>query len=260
MLLVADNLHALNPIVSEALRDLNPKPLQELALRCEQAGAKLIDLNPGYLPRQKEDRIVFMVEAIQAVTSTRLMLDSPNPRILAKGLAACQQQPVLDGLSLEPHKLQEVLPLAVEHQVPLVLLLMDEHSYTPPRMEQKLAIAIELREYALAAGLKHEQLLFDPVLPNLSWQDAYAQTAEVVKTVQMLSSGAIFQEPALTMVGLSNLRSGLHRYYPANLETTCLSILAGAGLNFALANVLAAEIVTTAQLISQLCPVQDSLR
>ncbi len=254
MIFVADNMHAMNPVVTEALRTLDPKPLQELALRCEQAGAKLIDLNPGYLPRHKEDRMEFMVDAVQQVSSSRLMLDSPNPRVLANGLRACRQKPVLNALSLEPHKLQETLPLAVEHQTHLVLLLMDARSFAPPQLEEKLAIAIELRERALAAGLPQEQLIFDPVMPNLSWQDGPAQVKEVIKAVAMLANGSIFQEPVPTMVGLSNLRSGLQRYYPIQVETTCLSLLAGAGLSYALANVTEPEIQTAAQLIQQFGP------
>ncbi|MBI4773518.1 MAG: hypothetical protein HY788_04935 [Deltaproteobacteria bacterium] len=39
MKLVADNLHALNPIVAETLERLDPVPLQDLARRCQRAGA-----------------------------------------------------------------------------------------------------------------------------------------------------------------------------------------------------------------------------
>lgn len=254
MIFAADTMHAMNPVVTEALRTLDPNPLQELALRCEQAGARLLDLNPGYLPRHQEDRMAFMVDAVQQVSSIPLMLDSPNPRVLARGLQSCRQKPILNALSLEPHKLQETLPLAVAHQTPLVLLLMDERSFAPPRLEEKLAIAIELREHALAAGLHHEQLIFDPVLPNLSWQDGPAQVKEVIKAVRILGNGSLFQEPARTMAGLSNLRSGLQRYYPVEVATTCLSLLAGAGLSYALANVIEPEIRAAAQLIHQFCP------
>jgi hypothetical protein len=63
MMVVADNLDAANPAVADALKNLDPKPLQELARRCQVAGAKLLDLNPGYLSKQQEDRMAFMVEA-----------------------------------------------------------------------------------------------------------------------------------------------------------------------------------------------------
>lgn len=254
MLLIADNIQALNPIVSEAMLKLDPKPVQELALRCVQAGARLLDINPGYLSRRHEDRMAFLVEAVQEVTAVGLVLDSPNPRVLARGLSVCREKPVLNGLSLEERKLREILSLAVEHGTALVLLLMDETSFTPPKMEEKLSLALTLREHALGAGLKQEDLIFDPVLPNLSWPDALVQVGEAVKTVQMLAGGAIFQEPARTMVGLSNLRSGLRRLHPLSVESTCLGVLAGAGLEMALANVLQPELMETGRLINRLFP------
>jgi len=256
MIVVAsDNLHALNPDVAEAVRKLDPKPLQELAVRCVRAGAGLLDINPGYLSRRYQDRMAFVVEAVQEVVSVPLILDSPSPEVLARGLSVCRQTPILNALSLEEHKLREILPLAVQYKTPLVLLLMDDHSFTPPQMEEKIALALELRARALEAGMNAEDLIFDPVLPNLSWPDAFSQVAQVIETIQMLSVGAIFQDPAQTMVGLSNLRSGVRRRYPLNVEATCLSLLAGAGLRFVLANVLDPEIMATVQLINQMTTV-----
>ncbi len=137
MILAADNLHALNPVVSEALKRLDPHPIQELARRCALRGVEFIDINPGYLSRRHEDRMAFMVEAVQEATSLRLILDSPNPRLLALGLAVCRDKPLLNALSLEPHKLQEILPLALEHGTPLVLLLMDQRSRCQPASRGK---------------------------------------------------------------------------------------------------------------------------
>jgi cobalamin-dependent methionine synthase I len=236
--LVADNLHGLNPLVSDAMQRLDPVPIQKLVQSCERGGAQFIDVNPGYLSRSNLDRMTFLVEAVQEVTSLPLILDSPSARVLEKGLAACKGKPVVSALSLEEKKLAEILPLAVEYGTDLVILLMDERSMTPPRTEEKLALALELGERAVSAGVAPDVLIFDPVLPNLSWDDAYLRVAEDVKTVRLLASGAIFQEPARTMAGLSNLRSGRKRHHPFSLEATCMNLLAGAGLEFLLADVL----------------------
>lgn len=49
--------------------------------------------------------------------------------------------------------------------------------------------------------------------------------------LQNLASGAILREPARTIAGRSNLRSGLRRQYPVEIDTTPpLALLAGAGL------------------------------
>jgi 5-methyltetrahydrofolate corrinoid/iron sulfur protein methyltransferase len=220
--------------------------------RLDQTGVDLIDLNPGYLPSRHEDRMVFLVEAVQDVSTTRLILDSPNPGVLAKGLAVCQQPPILNALTLEAQKLQEILPLAVRGQTDLVLLFLDEHSMTPPALEEKLALATRLRELALAAGVQETHLIYDPVLPNLSWPDVYYQTSAVVRTIRLLAGGALFGEPARTMVGLSNLRSGRRQLYPLELETSCLGLLAGAGLDIALLDVFQPGLLPQVHLLQQL--------
>jgi 5-methyltetrahydrofolate corrinoid/iron sulfur protein methyltransferase len=252
MIIVADNLQVLNPAVAAALERLDPGPIQELARRCEGAGAQLLDLNPGYLSPRREDRLAFMVEAVQEATALSLMLDSPLARVLARGLKACRDKPILNALTLEEKKLEEILPLAAANQTPLVLLLLDERSFPPPDLEGKIALALNLRERALAGGLSDDRLIFDPVLPNLSWPEVFRQTGAVIQTVRLLSSGAVFPEPARTMAGLSNLRSGLRRSYPFQVEAACLSLLAGAGLTYALADVLQPGWQDLRQLIEQM--------
>jgi 5-methyltetrahydrofolate corrinoid/iron sulfur protein methyltransferase len=251
LIIAADNLNILNPPVAKALDGLDPRPLQELARRCEQAGANLIDINPGFLPPRRHDRMAFMVEAVQEVTNLPLILDSPDARVLARGLDVANEPPILNACTLEPDKLREILPLAAAHQTDLVLLLLDAHSRPGPSLESKITLALELREHALAAGLKDARLIFDPVLPNLTWPDAWAQTGEVVKAVRLLTGGELWGEPARTMAGLSNLRSGLRDTYPLRVEEAALGVLAGAGLHLALVDVLQPGLMETVRVVNQ---------
>jgi cobalamin-dependent methionine synthase I len=252
LLLAADNIQGLNRKVAEAMRTLNPAPIREIARACERSGATLIDINPGYLSSRNEDRMEFLVEAVQEASSARLILDSPKARILERGLRVCTQSPVLNALSLEDEKLNEILPLAANYGTGLVVLLMDEKSIPPRTLEEKIALALELSELALAAGVKQENLIFDPVLPNLSWDEAFSGIAECIRSVRLMASGAIFQEPVQTMVGLSNLRSGHWSRYPAIIEQTALAALAGAGLSICLANALNPDLMRIFSLANQM--------
>ncbi len=252
ILLAADCLTATNPAVARALKTLDPAPLQDLARRCQAAGAQYLDLNPGYLPERHYDRMAFLVEAVQEAVTLPLILDSPQAPVLARGLAACRQKPILSALTLEPRKLAEILPLAVEHGTDLVVLLLDERSFSPPGLEEKLALAVELRDRAESAGLDQERLIFDPVLPNLSWPDALSRTGEAIRAVRWLAGGQLFGFPARTMAGLSNLRSGLRAQYAVTLDTLVLALLAGAGLDFALVDVLQPEIAAAGHVIRRL--------
>jgi len=251
LIIAADNLHVLNPVVAQALDGLDPLPLQELARRVEQAGANLIDINPGFLPPRRHDRMAFMVESVQQVTSLRLILDSPDARVLARGLAAADKTPMLNACTLEEEKIREILPLAASHGADLVLLLLDARSFPAAGLDGKITLALELREHALAAGLTDAQLIYDPVLPNLPWPDAWAQVGAAVKTIRLLHGGELWGETPRTMAGLSNLRSGLRHTYPLRVEEAALGVLAGAGLGLALVDVLQPGLMETVRVIKQ---------
>jgi cobalamin-dependent methionine synthase I len=247
LLLAADNIHGLNRSVAEAMRTLNPAPIRELARVCEKRGATLIDINPGYLSTRNEDRMEFLVEAVQEVTSASLVLDSPKARILERGLRACRQIPYSTPF-LRNEKLNETCRLQPITE-PLVLLLMDENSIPPVSGKKRLPGD---HERALGAGVKEENLIFDPVLPNLSWDEAFYRISECIKTVRLMASGAIFQDPVQTMVGLSNLRSGHLSQYPALIEQTALAELAGAGLSICLANALNSDLMDVFSLANRM--------
>ena len=252
LIIAADNLHVLNPVVAQALDALDPQPLQELARRVEQAGADLIDINPGFLPPRRHDRMAFMVESVQQVTNLRLILDSPDARVLARGLAVADKPPILNACTLEEEKLREILPLAAAARAPTwCSCSWMPGLFPPPTLEGKITLALELREHALAAGLTDAQLIYDPVLPNLTWPDAWAQMGEVVKAVRLLHGGELWGEPARTMAGLSNLRSGLRHTYPVRVEEAALALLAGAGLGLALMDVLQPGLMETVRVIKQ---------
>jgi cobalamin-dependent methionine synthase I len=251
LIIAADNLNILNPVVAQALEALDPRPLRELARRLEQSGADLIDINPGFLPPRRHDRMAFMVDAVQQVTGLRLILDSPDARVLARGLTEAEKPPILNACTLEEAKLREILPLAAQNQADLVLLLLDARSFPAASLEGKITLALELRDHALAAGLTDAQLIYDPVLPNLTWPDAWAQMGEVVKTVRLLHGGDLWGEPARTIAGLSNLRSGLRQTYPVRVEEAALALLAGAGLGVALVDVLQPGLMDAVRIIKQ---------
>lgn len=252
MRLAADCLTSTTPAVAGALEALDPRPIKDLARRCQEAGAQLLDLNPGYLPPRRHDRMAFLVEAVQEAVDLPLILDSPQAQVLAQGLAVCRDKPILSALTLEPRKLAEILPLAVEHDTDLVVLLLDDRSFSPPGLEEKLALAVELRERTLAAGLNPARLIFDPVLPHMSWPDALSRIGEAVRAVRWLAGGQLFGETARTMAGLSNLRSGLRRQYAVTLDTMVMGLLAGAGLEIALADVRQPQIAAAASVIRRL--------
>jgi 5-methyltetrahydrofolate corrinoid/iron sulfur protein methyltransferase len=254
MIFVADNINPMNPVAAQAVASDCGDEVRALAGQCAAAGAVWIDVNPGYLSERRRGRMETLVHAVCAgAPDVRLVLDSPVPEVLERGLRACAgtsaAAPVLSALTMEPAKLQGILPLAVDNAgTDLVCLLLDERSLCPVSAEEKMALALALRSEAQAAGVDPARLIFDPVLPNLSWPDAKAHLDAAVQCVQTIASGDLFGEPARTMAGISNLLSGgLRRTHAALLEYDAARRLAAAGLYAALCNVLNDELLENFQ-------------
>jgi 5-methyltetrahydrofolate corrinoid/iron sulfur protein methyltransferase len=252
MLIAADNINPMNKNIAKAVLELNPGPVRETAKMCADAGCDLIDINPGYLSAKNTDRIAFLIETVQEVTDCRLILDSPSPEVLKKGLSFCRQKPIISALTLEQKKITEILPLAIEADTDLVVLLLDERSFSPPRLEEKLTVALEIWQKTEQAEFPAKKLIFDPVIPNISWPEAFDQLKESTQTVRMLGEGSILGEPVRTMAGISNFLSGQRKYNDAMIEQTILSVLAGAGLSVALADVSNKKLMDTLKYVNKL--------
>jgi len=246
MRIVADNLHVINPAIAGALASFAPEPIQDLVRRCEQAGAQVIDINSGPLKREPRKQFVFLVEAVQAVTALPLMLDTTNPEALEAGLRVCRQKAIINGFSLEPAKLEHILPLAKQYDAEIIGYLLGPQSQVPIEEEEMMALAVALFEAYTKAGLDPDRLIIDPVVAPLAWDSGRRHNQSVLSLVQNLSD--LLGAPVRTIAGLSNLATGA---MPLNrkvaIEQAYLPMLAAAGLDMVLLNVFHGPTVQTAR-------------
>ena len=251
MIVVADNLHVVNPSVAEALAGLDPKPIQDLAVRCQAAGAQAIDINSGPLGKEPEKYFAFFVEAVQEATSLPLILDTTNARALEAGLNVCRRPAVINGFSLEPAKLERILPLAARYDADIIGYLLGPNSEVPLDEDEMMGVAVSLFGHYTAAGLNPERLIIDPVVAPLSWEDGIRHNRAVLRVLQRLSE--LLGANVRTIAGVSNLATGpvpVHR--KIEVEQAYLPMLAAAGLDMALLNIFHEPTVQTAAACSAL--------
>jgi 5-methyltetrahydrofolate corrinoid/iron sulfur protein methyltransferase len=246
MRIIADNLRVTQKAIEIAVAENNPLPLQAVVKSCQAAGADGIDINSGPLYRDPESRMTFMVEAVQQVTHLPLILDTSNPKALEAGLLACKTPATLNGLSLEPAKLEHILPLATAHQADIVCYLLYPNGHVPPDSSERLNVAVSLYQKCLDAGIEPDRVIIDPVVAPLSWQDGLFQAREVLTVIKTLPELLGF--PVRTIAGLSNLTAGARDPVKRLLaEQSYLPMLAASGLSMILMNVLNAESVRVAR-------------
>ena len=171
MLIVADNLHIIDPAIAAAVEALDPEPIRERVRMCVEAGAQAIDINSGPLPRKAGERFAFLVETVQAAADLPLLLDTTNPRALEAGLAVCRRKAVINGFSPEPIKCETILPLAQQYDADIIGYLLTAESRVPIEEDEIMAVAVDLFEQFSRTGLPAQRLIIDPVIAPVSWQD-----------------------------------------------------------------------------------------
>ena len=214
--------------------------------RPETRGAWAIDVNTGHLGKQAEPGMRFFMDAVQAATDLPLLIDTANPDAMAVGVKAAKNRIILNGFSLEPRKLEQILPLARDYDADIVGFLLYPDSRVPTDAAQRFEVAMELMEAAEAAGVAKERVIIDPVIPPLAWAEGIIQAREVVKVIRTLPDLLGF--PVKTIGGVSNLGTNApDRAARRVIEQSYVAMLASAGLSFALLDILKPDLVEAAR-------------
>jgi 5-methyltetrahydrofolate corrinoid/iron sulfur protein methyltransferase len=237
MLIIADNLNIMHPVIARALEKRDPEPIRRLVKRCVDAGAQAFDINSGPLSRQPRETMVFLVETVQSVTHLPLVLDTANPAAMAAGLATCAGPVTINGFSLEPDKLERILPLAGQYGADIIGYVIGAHSRVPIDEHEMMSTAVALFEAYTKAGLAPRQLIIDPVVVPAAWPDGPRHNRNVLSLIHQLPD--LLGAPVRTIAGLSNLSSGGGSLQGKMvLEAGYLPMLAAAGLDMVMTNVL----------------------
>ncbi len=246
MKLVADNLQITNKTIENALSTMNPEPIQEMVKKCERAGADALDINSGPLGKEAERKMFFFVEAVQTVSDLPVLIDTANPNAMEAGLKANKKVAIINGFSLEPEKLETILPLSKKYNVDIIGYLLYPNSHVPADRTERLNIAVELLEKVQAAGVEKEHLIIDPIVAPISWQDGRFQDMEILHVLRLLPE--LLDFPVKTVAGLSNLTTGGGNIGKKMLlERSYLPMLAASGLYMVLLNIFRNETVRTAK-------------
>lgn len=237
MKLIADNLRITKPKILKAFETGNPEPLQALVKNCEAKGAWAIDVNTGPLGKSFHQGMRFFIEAVQESTDLPLVIDTSNPDAMEAGLSMVKNRPIINGYSLEPRKLERILPLAKKYDADIIGFLLYPDSRVPKDEAQRYEIAIDLITAAQAAGVPNERIIIDPVVPPLAWDDGIIQARAVLNVIKTLPDLLGF--PVRTIAGLSNLTTGAVDKAKKDLvEQNYAALLAGAGLDYLLMDIL----------------------
>jgi 5-methyltetrahydrofolate--homocysteine methyltransferase len=133
-----------------------------------------------------------------------LVLDSPNPSALERALKANKNsKPIINSLTGESKRFNEVMPLVAQYKTGIVALCMDD-SGMPETAGDRVRIAGSLIKKLTGEGVGLEDIYIDPMVRPISTGSHYGPV--VLDTIRRVRE----EYPGVHLAcGLSNISFGL---------------------------------------------------
>ena len=244
MLIIGEKLNSAIPSVRQIINDRDAAAVQDLACRQAEAGADYLDLNTAHCNEVAD--MEWLVRTVQEVTDVPLCLDSIEGEAIKKGLETVKgdkRKVIINSISMEKKRLEEVLPLVLEYQCPVIGLTVDDNGI-PKTAEERLKITERLIETLTRENYDLSNLYIDPLVLPLAVNHTNAMMFfQCLADIKRLFN-------VKTVSGLSNIsfnmpkRKLINRYF--------LTICMASGMDAAILDPLDRKImtaVTTADLL-----------
>lgn len=203
MLIIAERINTSRKYISQAIESENVSFIQDEAKAQDRAGADYIDVNAGTFVDEEAERLKWVIEVVQQVTDKPLCIDSPDPAVIRALTPLANKTPMINSITLEPERLEGILPVVKEFGTKVIGLCQSEDSMAET-FEDKIAIAEQLVEQVTGVGIPLEDLYIDPLVYPLSTNPLSAvATLQAIKEIMTRFPGVH------TTCGLTNVSYGL---------------------------------------------------
>src|SRR3954469_4116181 len=185
-----------------------------------EAGADVLDVNAGIPLVDEAELLAKMLTTIQAEADLPLCIDSSVIEALEAGLSVYQGKALVNSVTGEDERLEEILPLVARHGAAVIGLANDETGI-PETPQQRLDIARKIVSAAGDHGIKPEDVIIDPLAMTVG-----ADTEAVTTTLQTIR--LIRDELGANMsLGASNVSFGLPQRHVLNAAFLPMAMAAG---------------------------------
>lgn len=197
------------------------------AIEQVRRGVGALDVNVSVEGVEEAPTMERAVTQIQNLTDVPLFIDSLDRDALEAGLKAYVGKPVVNSVTGEKERLEEVLPLVRRYGASVVALGLDEEGVAETPAE-RLKVAEHILEVAQSYGLDSYDLIFDPVVLTAGSSQELVSTA--LRTLQLLKESL----GVATIAGISNISHGLPNR--SLLNRSFLEMAIGLGLDSGIAD------------------------
>src|SRR5215212_9995316 len=184
------------------------------------AGADVLDVNAGIPLVDESELLASMLRLVQETTGAPICIDSSVIEALDAGLSVYEGKPLVNSVTGEDERLEEILPLVAKYGAAVIGLANDETGI-PETAQQRLEIATKIVKAAGDFGIPPEDVVIDPLAMTVG-----ADTEAVTTTLEAIR--LIRDELGVNMcLGASNVSFGLPERHVLNAAFLPMAMDAG---------------------------------
>lgn len=241
MILIGENINIMSKTIGTALRERLPDPIRELARAETAAGMDYLDLNIGPARKDGDDLMKWLVETVQEVTNKPLSLDTTNPLATEAGLKASKKRVLVNSVSLQPERLEKVLPMAKLYNAEIIGLLWGVDGM-PRDANERCMLAVDIVYKANEIGIPNEDIWIDPIVTPVS-----VDINQVKACLEFMSMLGDIAPGCKSVVGLSNISNGTPANLRPHLNRAYLAMLMKYGIYAAIVDAFDEELIKLAR-------------
>ncbi len=239
MVLIGENINIMSTTIGPALKERNPKPIQELAKA--EGVVDYLDLNIGPARKAGDELMEWVVNTVQEVTDKPLSLDTTNLIAMEAGLKAAKNKPLMNSVSLQPDRLEQGLQLAKKYNADMIGLLWGAEGM-PRDANERAVLAVDIVYQGNERGIPNENIWIDPIASPVS-----VEINQVRACVEFMAMLGEIAPGCKSTVGLSNVSNGTPTHLRPWLNRTYMIMLMKYGLYSAIVDAFDVELIKIAR-------------
>lgn len=203
MLIVGELINASRKSVGQAIKDQDEKVIRTLARSQKENGAHFIDVNAGVFVEQEARYLKWLVQIVQEEILASCCIDSPDPKVLEQALAVHKGNAMINSISLEKDRFNELVPVIAGTDHKIIALCMSDEGM-PETSDQRVAIAEKLINMLVKHNVPLGNIYVDPLVQPISTNALYGM--EFLESIQQIMERF---NGCHTICGLTNVSYGL---------------------------------------------------
>ncbi len=231
MILIGENLNIMVTSIGQAMKERNPKPIQDLAVAEAEAGVDYIDINLGPARKGGEELMEWMVTIVQEVVDLPLYLDTTNVKAIEAGLKVYknkQGKAVVNSIMCRPERMEAQIPLVTKYDAGMVALLWGPEGMPRDAAERGL-LATDILQRAAEAGVAGEDIWVDPIVTPVNvQQNQLLECNQFMPELEMIAE--VLAPGCKSTCGLSNVSNGAPDHLRPILNQTYMMMLEKLGM------------------------------